>query len=189
MAKKVLIGYGTRYGSTEEIAIFFKDKLQEKGYEVDLLDLRNSRIKTSRLSNTYSGLLIGSGIRMGRWVRKAKKFLKKSQSYINENNLLTGVFVSSGEAGEADKRESAIQKYLLDVIEDAGINLGENVIYEGFGGVYDLSETSRMSKIMKKMLNAAADQEPTMEKNKKVDWRDWNAIEDFIETFIEKMEE
>lgn len=187
MVKKVLIGFGTRYGSTEEIARYFQEKLLEKGYEVELVDLRDRNIKKPKLSDEYSGLLIGSSIRMGRWVRKAKKFLKKSQSYINENNLLTGVFVSSGEVGEAEKREAAIQKYLVDVIEDAGIKSGENVLYEGFGGVYDLSETSRMSSIMKKMLNAAADQEPTMEKNKKMDWRDWDAIEDFIETFIEKM--
>lgn len=39
MSKKILIVYGTRFGSTEEISINFKQTLEKRGVLVDLVIL------------------------------------------------------------------------------------------------------------------------------------------------------
>ena len=71
MPKNVLIAYGTRYGSTEEISIKFKQTLEEHRYKVDLINLK-AKTKTIPNIANYSGVLIGSGIRIGKWTKEVK---------------------------------------------------------------------------------------------------------------------
>lgn len=43
MSKKILIVYGTRFGSTEEIMLNFKQILEKKGFLVDLVNLKSKK--------------------------------------------------------------------------------------------------------------------------------------------------
>lgn len=187
MSKKVLIVYGTRYGSTEEIATKFKETLEEKGFIVDLVNLKAKKRDKMNI-NDYSGLLVGSGIRIYRWTKEAKNFLKKNVEVINSNKKPLGIFLSSGEASDPDKRPAAIEKYLLEVFKELGLILGENVLYDAFGGVFDMSETSNLSWIMKKFMSMGADEDPNIIRNERNDLRDWDQINQFIEEFIRKLE-
>ena len=45
MSKKVLIAYGSRYGSTEEIVRAMVQILEKEGLETQLLDLRHTKQK------------------------------------------------------------------------------------------------------------------------------------------------
>ena len=183
MSRKVLIVYKTRYGATEEVALKFREILEKNGFIVDLVDLKNQQ--NPNIAG-YSGFILGSGIKMGRWTKEAKKFLKNNVKTINSGIIPVGIFLCSGEAANPTTRPEAIEKYLIKVFEEFGLKKGEHVIYEAFGGVYDLSESSKVGWFMKKMLNMAADDDPIMVRDQRIDARDWDQINAFISDFIQK---
>ena len=186
MSKRVLIAYRSRFGSTEEISKKFKQTLEEKGFNVDLVDLKFKKRKDVEITN-YSGVLIGSGIRVGRWTKEAKVFLKNNVTYFNNNIVAVGVYLSSGEASNPDQRPVAVKKYLEDVFEEVNLSIGENLLYDAFGGVFDLSQSSNLSWMNKRMLNMVAEEDPNIVRNERRDYRDWDQINDFIENFIQLM--
>ena len=187
MPKKVLIAYGTRFGSTEEVSLKFKKILEENGFTVDLVNLKAKKRINPTITD-YSGVLIGSGIRIARWTKEAKKFLKNNVQAINENKILTGIFLCSGEASNPENRPEVIQKYLLDVFKEYGMNLGENILYDAFGGVFDLSKTSNLSWMNRRMLKMVSSEDPNIVLNEKKDYRDWDQITTFLDTFMRRLE-
>ncbi|MGZ4853036.1 MAG: flavodoxin domain-containing protein [Halobacteriota archaeon] len=76
MSKKILIAYGSRYGSTEEIAHSMARILANAGLETQLLDLRRTKQKDWPPLASFDGVLVGSGIKIGRWTKEATAFLK-----------------------------------------------------------------------------------------------------------------
>ena len=187
VSKNVLIAYGTRYGSTEEIPIKFKQTLEKNGFNADLINLK---VKSKKIPNitSYSGVLIGSGIRIGKWTKEAKKFLKTNIKTINDNKKLVGIYLSSGEASDPVKKPEAVEKYLNKVFNELGLNLGDHILYAAFGGVFDLSETSKLGWFNKKMLNMAASDDPNIVLNERNDQRDWDQINTFLENFISRIQ-
>ncbi len=189
MSKKILIVYGSRWGSTEEISNKFKQQLEEKKYKVDILNLK-SKQKQILNFNDYSGILIGTGISIGKWTKHVKKFVTKNMNIINNNqNFIVGIFLSSGLASEKEKRNEAIEKFILNKFEKMGINLGDNIMYDAFGGVYDLSETTKLSGLMQKMLKMAGKEDPEhIVVGERKDFRDWDQINNFLEKFVSKIQ-
>ena len=61
---KALVVYGTRYGTAAEIAEEIARVITEEGVEVDLVDA--SRMKDCD-SSPYDLVIVGSGIKMGKW--------------------------------------------------------------------------------------------------------------------------
>lgn len=113
------------------------------GFSVDLVNLKMNKLKKINLED-YSGLLIGSGIRIARWTKEAKEFLKNQVKAINETNILVGVYLSSGDASNPDERPEIIEKYLIKIFLEFGLRIGENIKYDAFGGVFDLSKSTNM---------------------------------------------
>ncbi len=185
MSQRILIVYKTRYGATEEVSLKFKEVLEQNGFSVDLVNLKTR--KPSRIDG-YSGILLGSGIRMGRWTKEAKKFLKNNVSTFNSTKVQVGIFLCSGEAADPETRPEAIEKYLKNIFSDFGLELGDHILYDAFGGVYDLSDTSKLSWFMKRMMNMAADEDPIMVRDQRVDARDWDQINKFINRFMKKFD-
>ena len=70
--KKVLIVYGTRYGSTEEVSNKLVDILKEK--EIDTSAINSKDLITENQPNLedYDGIIIGSGIKVGQWTKETK---------------------------------------------------------------------------------------------------------------------
>ncbi len=196
LSKKVLIAYASRFGSTEEISIKYKQVLEEKGFIVDLINLKSRSTNPKKLNvNDYSGLLIGSGIRVSRWTKEAKSFLKAYTKQINSGKILVGVYLSSGEASDPEKRPEAVEKYLLNVFNEFNIDLGDHLLYDAFGGIYDLSKDTNLNWLNKRMLTMAAnypepDSNPAfgIGLNQRKDLRDWDQINNFIEIFISKFQ-
>ncbi|MFX0085684.1 MAG: flavodoxin domain-containing protein [Candidatus Hodarchaeota archaeon] len=186
MSRKVLIAYGTRFGSTEEISIKFKQILEKNNFVVNLVNLKAMKKRKPDISD-YSGVLIGSGIRVARWTKEAKNFLKTNVNFINNKELIIGIYLSSGNASDPKERPTIIEKYLLEVFKELGLKLGENVLYDAFGGVFDLSKTTNLSWINRKMLMTVADGDPKIVPNERRDLRDWNQINNFIVNFIHKL--
>ncbi len=160
--------------------------MEDRGFIVDIFNLRskNSNIPTIL---TYDGVLLGSGIRIGRWTKEAKKFLKKSVMTINGQKLTIGIYLSSGEASDPEKKSGAVNKLLIEVFNEVGLDIGDHVLYDAFGGVYDLSKTTNLNWINKKMLSAAAQEDPEMiVPNERREYRDWNQITEFLQNYISK---
>lgn len=175
---KALIAYASRYGSTQEIAQKMAEILQQENIEVELFNLSNTKSKDWPKLEGFNGILVGSGIRIGKWKKEGKKFLKHVK--LSDFSNPVGVFVSCGDANEPDKREEAKNKYVIKIIEKVGINVSQ---FEAFGGMIDLTDESQYGKIMKKMLLAAAKDDPNLIAGEKNDGRDWNEIESFTKKF------
>jgi menaquinone-dependent protoporphyrinogen oxidase len=172
---KVLVTYGSRFGSTKEIAEYITETLKEKGVDVDLYDAAKAHLKI----DNYDVVLIGSGIQIGKWKNTALKFLKKHQKALRGKT--TGLFVSCVFGMYPDKREEARKKFLVDVakkydIEPVGMGLfGSCLDFTGKKGLkYNLTVN-----IMKKDLA-----EMGVEYDETYEFRDWRNIKEWAEGFI-----
>ena len=192
MAKKVLIAYGSRYGSTEEIAGAMVQILEKEGLETQLLDLKHIKQKQWPALASFDGLLIGSGIKMFRWVGEATTFLKKRADELKAlkaKGLVVGVFVSCGSASTPEGHAEAKDRYVGKVLDDLGIK-AEVGIYDAFGGVLDLSSSAPMGFLDKRMLGMAAKQMVKdtgirLTESARNDLRDWDQIRAFTEQFAQ----
>jgi menaquinone-dependent protoporphyrinogen oxidase len=175
---KVLIAFGSRYGSTKEISEKISEILKNQELETQLLNLRDVKRKNWPFIYNFDGILIGSGIMMGAWTKEGKKFLKLIQSKNITKPI--GVFVSCGEAMNPNNKSIANDKYLGKVLEKFGVKAS---LYEAFGGVFDLSKESNLGKITKKILLAVSKEDPTIKPDQRNDGRDWAQIEKFAIEF------
>ncbi|MHA2389948.1 MAG: flavodoxin domain-containing protein [Candidatus Hodarchaeales archaeon] len=174
MTNKVLIAYGTRFGSTEEISSKFAEIMRDKGLDTTVIDIKKDKWP---LLDQFDAILIGSSIKMGRWTKEAKNFLQKNTSVLKKKSFLA-VFVSSGEAGDPEKYQEAKTKYVQNVLTEIGFDLNK-VMHEAFGGVFDLTSASRMGWLDKKFANMGAKEDANLTENAYNDLRDWDQIHAF----------
>lgn len=124
---KTLIVYVTKSGVTEENAKIIADILKANyNFDVDLVNLKTS---SKPDLNQYENIIIGSGVRMGMWYGKAKKFLKN-----NFENKKVAIFLSSGMAGVPESYDEAVSKFINKKLEK--FPHLKPVATEAFGGRY-----------------------------------------------------
>ena len=70
MSNSVLVGYATRYGSTQEVAEAVAATLRERGLEVDLQPMR--QVHTI---DQYRAVVLGAPLYMFHWHKDALHFL------------------------------------------------------------------------------------------------------------------
>jgi menaquinone-dependent protoporphyrinogen oxidase len=105
MVQRTLIAYQTKTGVTAEYASIIAGVLSgEFGHQVDIVDLKQAKVPELTL---YDNIIIGSGIRIGRLYGRSKKLFKDRR--LADKNV--AVFMSSGEAGEADDPSQVTAKY------------------------------------------------------------------------------
>jgi len=186
MVKKILIAYGSRFGSTEEISDKISSILTEKGIETEIVNLRKVKDKNWPSLDGFSGLLVGSGLRMGKWTKESKKFLAKNKELLNNSELKVGLFVSCGDAAAPENVPKAREDYIETVIAELELKAD---IYDAFAGVFDLTETSKIGYLDKKALVMVAKRrsegDAKLEANKRYDFRDWDQIKSFAEKYAE----
>ncbi|MBD3186201.1 hypothetical protein GF325_05180 [Candidatus Bathyarchaeota archaeon] len=127
-----LIVYGTRRGASEVSAGVIKDILEgEFGLDVDVFNVKQLDKKFSL--EPYANVIVGASIALGRWARRAKKFLGKNDFAGKK----LAIFISSGFAGEAlkegneKKYEKAMEDYMTPVVQDFHL---DPVSTKGLGG-------------------------------------------------------
>ncbi len=191
MSKKILIAYGSRYGSTEEIAHSMAEILANAGLGTQLLDLRRTKQKDWPPLTSFDGVLVGSGIKIGRWTKEVTVFLKTHADELKRlkpKGLVVGVFVSCGMASTPGQQEEARRKYLKEVLTNIGI-IDAVSTYDAFGGVYDLSPSAPIGFLDKRMLSVAAKQMAKdgtpLTEGARNDLRDWDQIRTFTEHFAQ----
>jgi len=184
--KSILIVYASRFGSTSEIVQEIADTIEkdENNFSITINDLRDN----PRIDNLeeYDGIIVGSGVKYGRWTKESLNFLKQNRNIIKSHNILLGVFVSSGEAANPSTYGKAKEKYLERVFEKLRLDSGEVTLAEAFGGVFDLSSNSSYNFIERKMIKRVAQSKDpgfVVKDGKMNDFRNWQAIKSWAVDF------
>lgn len=175
--KKVHIIYGTRYGATQDTSEKICDILTTKEIDVSLTNLED---KEGSLSD-FDGVLVGTGIKMGMWTKKIKKFINKHKKDLSKRNFKFGFFVNCGTSSQKEKINEAKERYIDKKMQKIGLTCD---IADAFGPIYDFSETSTWSNINKKLMRSGLIEEgwETVE-DIRYDLRDMDQIQKFAEDF------
>ncbi|MFX0032860.1 MAG: flavodoxin domain-containing protein [Promethearchaeota archaeon] len=179
---KVLILFGTRYGTNKEITDEIQKKIQEVGLTTEIYNLEEHNSKEIPPLQDYNGILIGTSIKMGKWTKGVKKFVQKRKSELIKTQSKLGFYVCCGEAAKKTDISNAINKYITSKLQTLGIN---PALIEAFGGCYDLTEGSLLSGMTRKIIISVLKNEEGIEnpEGKKHDYRDWEQIKDFANKF------
>ena len=180
---RVLIAYGSRWGSTEEIAEKLAVFLGEECVEADLLDVKKNRDWPSL--EGYDGVMVGSGVKISKWMREPLAFLRKKANELKGRRVALFVSCLSVLTDPEDARKDLLEK----VVEEAGV---EAELMEAFGPVMDVGPGSRMGFLDKKIvqsviLGLSKDQGMELDTKGRNDLRDWDRVKDFAHRFAESL--
>jgi menaquinone-dependent protoporphyrinogen oxidase len=180
---RVLIAYGSRYGSTEEIASRLVGFLGEEGVEATVLDVKKNRSWPSL--EGYDGVIVGSGVKITKWMREPLAFLRRKADELVGRRL--ALFVSC--MSVLTDPEYARRDLLEKVAEEAGV---EADMMEAFGPVMDVGPGSRMGFLDKKiaqsvMVGLSEEKGLELDMKGRNDLRDWDRIRDFAHRFAESL--
>jgi len=172
---KVLVTYGSRYGSTKEISEYMVRTIKENGHTVDLYEAS----KAPSSIGEYDVVMIGSGIQIGKWKNTALNFLKKHKKALREKK--TGLFVSCVFSMYPDKLEESRQKFLVDVadkygLKPAGLGLFGSCL--DFTGKKGLKYRITVNIMKKDLAEMGIDYDETYE------FRDWPLIKEWTEGLV-----
>ena len=180
--KKVLIAYGTRYGCTQEVAKEIAMVMEKNGIESNLVDLGSIKKSQWPTVSDYNGVLVGSSIKIGKWKKQPRVFIEDNLDELRKREIKFGMFVCSGTA--ITDSAKAKKEYCEDFAAKLGIEVD---LYNAFPGVFDLSKSSRMGFLDKKMAKMAKDDmlKKNLEFNDtmKNDYRNWDDIRGFAKKF------
>jgi len=177
---KVLVIYGTRYGTATEIAEEIARVIKDEGIEVDLTDAR--RLKDCDIT-PYDLIVVGSGIKMGKWTKKSLKFLQNNKEALASKKV--ALFVTCGAANKEETREEGQEKYLDEVAQKNLIN--EPVATGLFGSLYDPDANGGMMykftmRFIKKDLEKQG-----IDTSKRLDYRDWDEIRNWARNLADML--
>jgi menaquinone-dependent protoporphyrinogen oxidase len=163
--KNVLVTYGSRSGSTAEIANKIAEVLRTKGENVTVLPVAN----VTDLE-PYNAVVLGSAVYVGHWMKEAVEFLEKYENALSTRPVW---MFSSGPTGPGDPVERMhgwrfpeAQQAIADRIKPR-----DTVLFHGKIDIHDLNFGE---KLMIRALGA-----PTG------DFRDWNAITAWAESIAQ----
>ena len=182
---RVLIAYGSRYGSTEEIAHRLAGFLGEEGVEATVLDVKRERRWPSL--EGYDGVMVGSSVKISKWMREPLEFLRKKRAELEGKRV--ALFVSCMSVLMVP--EHARVELLEKVMERTGV---EADMYMAFGPVMDLGPGSRMGFLDKRiagsvLMGLSKEHGTEFDAKGRNDLRDWEKIRDFAHRFAESLRE
>ena len=121
---RVLVAYGTKHGSTAEIAEAIGKTLSECGLHVDV-----KRARSVRSLDTYHAVVLGSAVYAGRWRRDAMRLLRRPQ--LEERDVW---LFSSGPVGESKGDPEQLERWTKPSSVQqiaASIGVREHVVFGG----------------------------------------------------------
>jgi menaquinone-dependent protoporphyrinogen oxidase len=156
MAVKVLVAYGSKYGSTKEIAEKIGEAVKGEGVDVDVLSADKVKSVTG-----YQGVVIGSAAYIGMWRKEVVSFVKKNEKELTKRPVW---IFSSGPAGKGDPVKQMEGWLYPKALQPVIANIKPEDITV-FHGNISVEKMSWMEKQMIKMV-----------KSEYGDFRDWDAI-------------
>ena len=187
VGKKVLIGYGTRYGATEEVVNRIAEIIHQDGNQVQVENLKKNKNPPS--PQEFDGVIIASGIRCSEWTKESKNYINKYKKQLRDQEKIFGLFVCSILA--VTNYKEAVNSFLRQNLVKVGIPDDNNrIIYDAFGGVMDFTKTSKIGifdkkglQLWAKELNNETEGPFKYEEEGKNDFRDWEKISEYAENF------
>ena len=184
---KALIVYGTRYGATAMTSEEIADVFRQEGLDVRVVNLKDEKVKDI---SDYELVVVGSGIRIGKWTKEPEKFIKKFRKELA--NKKVALFVCCGSAQplpEEEKKpediENARRKYLEE--KAAKYNL-QPVALGFFGGVYNFNKVSRLFRTFMASIKPQPEAAGVPETEPGLyDTRDVNAIRNWAKELAQKI--
>ncbi len=159
MNRKILIAYASRAGSTGEVAQAIGQALGSNGARVDVHQIRD----TPGVSG-YDAVVIGSAIRMGRWLPEAIDFIKAHRDTLGRvPTAFFTVCMTLHEDTEENRR--TVEAYL-----DPARAILEPVSNGLFAGKIDLDKLSLFDRLIVKVGKVPVG-----------DFRNWDAIRAWAE--------
>lgn len=167
MPASVLVGYATRYGSTQEVAQQVAAALCASGLAVDVQPMREVRTLVR-----YSAVVLGAPLFMFRWHKDALRFLSRHRKALMQRPV--AIFALGPVHDPYDTKEWQDSHAQLDQ------ELGKfpwlaPVALQVFGGKYDPAKLSFP-------INLFIGKEPAS------DLRDWTAIRAWASSLAAKLE-
>ena len=167
MSTSVLVGYATRYGSTQEVAEAIAAALRELGLAVDLQPMREVRTLAG-----YRAIVLGAPLYMFRWHKDALRFLSRHRQALSERPV--AVFALGPVHDPYDEQEWQDSRDQLDkaLVQFPWL---APVALKIFGGKYDPAK-------LRFPIRLFAGKEPAS------DLRDWTAIRAWASSLAAKLE-
>ena len=167
MSALVLVGYATRYGSTQQVAEAIAATLRECGLAVDIQPMREVRTLQG-----YDAVVLGAPLFMFRWHKDALRFLSRHREALTKRPV--AVFALGPTHDPYDEMEWQDSRAQLDK-ELAKFPWFTPVALEMFGGKYDPA-------YLRFPINLLAGKEPAS------DLRDWTAIRAWASNLAAKLQ-
>jgi len=138
---KALIVYETRYGATENTAKIIGEVLGQEEIKVKVVNAKKDKVQSI---SQFDLVIVGSGIKMGKWTKGPKKFLGKFQKELSKKKI--ALFVCCGGAkplNHGEEKLKEIEDSKRKYLEDISVQYNLNPISLGlFGGIFDFNKLS-----------------------------------------------
>ncbi|MHA1769708.1 MAG: flavodoxin domain-containing protein [Candidatus Thorarchaeota archaeon] len=178
MTKKLLICYGTRYGTTTGIVQEIEKTAEAIGADVSVVELQKKLPDIN--VDDYDIVIIGSAIQAGRWKKEPLEFIKKNIETLSTTKV--ALFVVCGDAGDPQRCGFAQEEYLDKIVE---LFPTLNVISTGlFGGMFDFKRYSfPVRALVKRIIKSRLPEGEELPE--KMDFRDWDMIREWTRDLVE----
>ncbi len=182
---KALIVFGTRFGATAGTSEEIAKVLRAEGFDVRVVNAKKEKIKDI---SEYELVIVGSGMKIGRWTKEPEKFLNKFASELAKKKL--ALFVSSApqityeHKNDEEKKEWAWNKYLVEKTEKYGLIPIAMAI---FGGWVNMETMGWLDKKMGRFLIPELEAAGVKNENGVYDTRDWDAIRAWAKELAQKV--
>jgi len=176
---KILVVYGTKYGSTGALADDLAAKLRNRGAEVDVFDIKTGN---GLEQSSYDHIVLGSSIFVGSWTKEMQDFIAQNNQELNRTPL--SYFVCCGDMifGRSDIEECH-QRYVIDAIHRMG--LPEPAYSAVLGGFFDFSRYGLLVKAVLQARGLPRDMRQNgIDVSKPYDFRDWAGVEKLAESIM-----
>jgi menaquinone-dependent protoporphyrinogen oxidase len=180
MTTRVLICYGTRYGTTTEVVEEMKKTAEELGVQVDVVELKKKTLFPE--PEGYNLVIVGSGIQAGRWTKETLGFIKQKLHTLSKTKV--ALFVVSGYAGNPDMVDRAQIEFIDKIVEEyPGLSPVSTAL---IAGMFDFKKYNfAVRALVKKIVKSQTP--PGEEVPEIIDFRDWDMIRDWIKELVSPM--
>jgi menaquinone-dependent protoporphyrinogen oxidase len=171
MPNKILVTYATRYGSTQEVAETIAKTLREGGLEIDIRPMKDVKTLSS-----YSAVVMGAPLYIGKWHVDAHHFLSQHQESLMHRAV--AAFALGPIGTDEQEMQGSRQQLDKDLAQYPWLNL---LALEMFVGKYDPAKLNFTHRLL-----AALPASP-LHGMTATDHRDWEAIRIWANTLPTKL--
>lgn len=169
---RILIVYGTKYGSTTDVSNRLAEKLRDNGADVDVFDIKQSKPQEI---HSYDRIVLGSSIFVGAWTKEMQQFISENIEAWKSQPMYYFACCGDMVFGTKDV-ESCHDMYVIKAAENMG--LPEPRASSVLGGFFDFSRYGLLVKAVLQAKGLQRDMKQNgMDVSQPYDFRDWDAVD------------